>query len=285
MIALNLQTRPALASDYQSLSNLVFFESHVHRHLDWRSPLDWLGRPFYWVIEENGRIAAALACPTDPRDVAWIRLFVHDARLPLREAWDMLWAVAQDTIRAAGGATVAAIVMQRWLEPSLRESGFANLQDIVMLEWNSRPLAPSLPVEGVIIRPMTTADLPAVAETDADAFAPLWHNSFESLGRAFGQSLYATVAEMDGRMAGYQLSTGHAAGAHLARLAVRKEAQGRRIGAALVWDLMSFLRRRNLARLTVNTQNDNHASLALYRRMGFLRTGEQFPVFTFPVGG
>jgi ribosomal-protein-alanine N-acetyltransferase len=285
MIALNLQTRSARASDYQSLSNLIFFESHVHRHLDWRSPLDWLGRPFYWVIEDGGRITAALACPTDPRDVAWIRLFVHDARLPLREAWDMLWDTAQNMIRAAGGATVAAIVMQRWLEAPLHESGFANPQDIVMLEWNSRPLAPSLPFEGVTIRPMTTADLPAVAETDADAFAPLWHNSFESLGRAFGQSLYATVAEMDGRVAGYQLSTGHAAGAHLARLAVRKEAQGKRIGTALVWDLMSFLRRRNIARLTVNTQNDNHASLALYQRIGFLRTGEQFPVYTFRVGG
>lgn len=285
MIALNLQTRPALAGDYHSLSNLIFFESHVHRHLDWRSPLEWLGRPFYWVVEENGRLAAALACPADPRDVAWIRLFAHDARLPLHEAWNLLWDAAQNTIRAAGGAMVAAIVMQRWLEAPLRESGFANPQDIVLLEWNSRPLVPLPPLDGLTIRPMTTADLPAVAEADADAFAPLWQNSIESLGRAFGQSLYATVAEVDGRVAGYQLSTGHAAGAHLARLAVRKEAQGKHIGTALVWDLMNFLRRRGLGRLTVNTQNDNHASLALYQRMGFLRTGERFPVYTFRVGG
>jgi ribosomal protein S18 acetylase RimI-like enzyme len=35
--------------------------------------------------------------------------------------------------------------------------------------------------------------------------------------------------------------------------------------------------------LTVNTQADNAASLALYHKLGFRRTGEQFPVYTLQV--
>ena len=49
---INTLVRPADAKDHQQLSNLIFFESRLHRHLDWRSPLEWLGAPFYWALEE-----------------------------------------------------------------------------------------------------------------------------------------------------------------------------------------------------------------------------------------
>jgi ribosomal protein S18 acetylase RimI-like enzyme len=66
---------------------------------------------------------------------------------------------------------------------------------------------------------------------------------------------------------------------HLARLAVRNEAQGRGVGSALVRDLIQRLISKNRQRITVNTQADNAASLALYQKLGFVRTGEQYPVF------
>jgi hypothetical protein len=43
---INTLVRPADSTDHQQLSNLIFFEARLHRHLDWRSPLDWLGEPF-----------------------------------------------------------------------------------------------------------------------------------------------------------------------------------------------------------------------------------------------
>jgi len=39
------------------------------------------------------------------------------------------------------------------------------------------------------------------------------------------------------------------------------------------------MRRRGADLITVNTQNNNHSSLALYQKMGFFRTGEEYPVF------
>jgi ribosomal protein S18 acetylase RimI-like enzyme len=128
---------------------------------------------------------------------------------------------------------------------------------------------------------MLAEDLPAVVETDADAFAPLWCNSFHALERAYSQSICATVAEVPGRVIAYQITTGNMLGGHLARLAVRKETQGLGVGSALVSDLLHRLSSKNLLRVSVNTQADNGASLALYQRLGFVRTGEHFPVFVF----
>jgi [ribosomal protein S18]-alanine N-acetyltransferase len=279
MIGLNLQVRLAGLQDRQSISSLIFYENHAHRHLDWRPPLDWLGSPYFWLIEENGRVRAALACPPDPPGIAWVRLFVFGGGLPPDEAWSALWSVARDEITRRGGAQVGVIAIQGWIRNLLAESGFDLPQSIVMLEWKGRPVMPPSPPRGVQLRPMAETDLSEVAEVDADAFVPFWHNSLDTLRRAFSQAVVATVAESEAGMVGYQLSTGNPTGAHLARLAVRREAQGNGLGAALVAELILQMRRRGAIRISVNTQNDNHASLKLYQKMGFTRTGEEYPVY------
>jgi ribosomal protein S18 acetylase RimI-like enzyme len=279
MIGLNLQVRPAGLQDRQSISDLIFFQNHAHRHLDWRHPLDWLGSPYFWLIEENGRALAALACPPDPPGIAWVRLFVFSGQISAVEAWSTLWEKARGEIIRNGGAQAAVIAMQGWMRELLSHTEFDCLQNIVMLEWRGRPiLQPSLPA-GVTLRPMTESDLPAAEQVDADAFDPLWHISLDNLHRAFSQSVVATVIESKGRVLGYQLSTGKPTGAHLARLSVRKEAQGFGLGAALVADLIGRMRQHGANFISVNTQNNNHASLALYQKMGFIRTGEEYPVF------
>jgi ribosomal-protein-alanine N-acetyltransferase len=278
------QVRPAVYADQQQIASLLYFEDHVHRHLDWRGPLDWLGASHYWVLEERDQVRAALACPQDPPGVAWVRLFTHASPLTGPEAWSPLWDAARAGLRAAGGASVAAIALQAWFETILRASGFDLHQRIVLLEWKDRPLPGLEPPRGISLRRMQAADLPSVVETDASAFNLLWRNSLEAFRKAFTQAVYASVAEDErGAIIGYQLSTGNPFGAHLARLAVRPEAQTRGIGAALVSDLIVRLCQRGPARLTVNTQDDNTSSLALYEKIGFVRTGETFPVFVYQV--
>jgi ribosomal protein S18 acetylase RimI-like enzyme len=66
-------------------------------------------------------------------------------------------------------------------------------------------------------------------------------------------------------------------------LAVRPDAQGRGLGTALVGDLIDRILNSGGSRLTVNTQADNAASLALYHKLGFRLTGEQFLVYTYQV--
>jgi ribosomal protein S18 acetylase RimI-like enzyme len=282
---INTHVRPADPGDHQQLSNLIFFESRLHRHLDWRSPLEWLGAPFYWALEDGGQITAALACPIEAVGIAWMRLFVFTGRWSAESAWRLLWAAARQEIARAGGAKVAAIAIQPWFQDVLSESGFENVQQIVMLEWHgfaSQPYTP-YPANGVHIRKMTAEDLPEVEKTDAASFDPLWQNPLETLRRAFAQALYATVAENENGIIGYQISTGGGQRAHLARLAVHPAVQGQGAGRALLNDLFRYITYAGISRLSVNTQSDNQASLNLYQRMGFIRTGEQYPVYTFDV--
>jgi ribosomal-protein-alanine N-acetyltransferase len=281
MIEVSLQVRPAVPQDQHQIANLMFFESHVHRHLDWHAPLEWLGSPFYWVVEDNGRIVAVLACPQDPAGVAWVRLFAHARQLPLDDAWTVLWSIAQKNIERQGGATVALISMQQWLSDLLIRNNFVHNLDIIMLEWRGSAAPEKSPVDGVKVRPMRADDLPAVAELDAVAFKPLWQNPLGALEKALPQATAATVAEDARGLVGYQLSTANPFGAHLARLAVRPDAQGRGLGTLIVTDLIRRLKDKGVARLTVNTQSDNDSSLSLYKKLGFVLTGEKFPVYRF----
>ena len=278
----NTLVRPADLNDHQQLSNLIFFETRLHRHLDWRTPLEWLGAPFYWALEEGRQITAALACPTEAMGIAWVRLFVYAGRWTAENAWNMLWDTARNEIARAGGAKVAAIAMQPWFQNVLTGSGFENRQNIVMLEWQYQPWA-SREAEGIRIRKMEEADLPSVERTDAAAFPVLWQNPLDTLRRGFAQSLVATVAENKNGIIGYQISTGGRSRAHLARLAVDSSMQGKGVGRALLGDLFMRLYQFGIPRLSVNTQSDNPVSLSLYKKMGFLLTGEQYPVYTFDI--
>ena len=71
--------------------------------------------------------------------------------------------------------------------------------------------------------------------------------------------------------------------AHLARLAVHPHLQRRRIGYRLLQNVLyHFLEGLDVWGVTLNTQNNNHASLALYQQTGFHLTGESFPVYVYP---
>jgi ribosomal-protein-alanine N-acetyltransferase len=283
MVGGEVRVRPAVLTDQRQIANLMHFSSTIHRHLDWRYPLDWIGSPPFFVLEDHGQIISALACPPDPPCVAWVRLFVNSGKLSIDESWRTLWEVARLDLAHKDSYTVAAIVLQDWYHSLLINSGFSSRQSIVMLERAGQiPLDISLPA-GISIRTMLQYDLPAVAEVDAAAFEPLWQNSLPSLELAYPQAVLATVAEADGQVLGYQLSTRNPLGAHLARLAVRPELQGRGLGSLLVADLIQQAERHGMYHLTVNTQSDNPASLTLYRKIGFRETGERYPVYQLQV--
>ncbi len=278
-VRVDFRIRTASTSDQRLLTNLIHYSPYVHRHLDWRSPLDWIGASPFLVAEYQGEPVAALACPPDPPEVYWIRLFAVGERVPVKEVWHMLWAGALGELPAGSQTIACAIVLQDWLKDLLVESSFSSRQEIVMLERDQKPVPPAASVSGYSLRSMLPSDLPAVAHLDAEAFEPVWQNSLEALKRAFPQAVLASVAEDAQGVIGYQLSTRNPFGAHLARLAVRPGNQRRGIGRALVEDLIRQLAGRGIQRLTVNTQSDNHTSLSLYARTGFVETGERYPVY------
>ncbi len=285
MINVRFQIRRAVVEDQRQIANLLVHEANSHRHLDWRSPLDWLGSSNYWVLEESERIIAALACPIDPPHVAWIRIFGYSPHISGPEAWSALWEAAYAEIINSNVKTqVATIIVKQWFQNIVLSSGFDLKQNIVLLQlMNNKITSASLSVpHGVRVRPMNAEDVADVTKIDLAAFGWFWHNTADSLERARLQAVNATVAEDDSGVIGYQLSTGNPLGVHLARLGVRPEAQGRGVGTALVGDLIQKLGAGQISRLSVNTQADNISSLSLYKKLGFVLTGEHFPVFVYP---
>jgi hypothetical protein len=138
MINVSFRVRRAVAEDYQQISNLIFHEANIHRHLDWRSPLEWIGSSNYWVLEENGHITAALACPEDPPHVAWLRLFGYHPHLSGPEAWSALWQTARSEVLQTSPQTqITSIVVKQWFQSFLLSSGFELKQNIVLLHLMS----------------------------------------------------------------------------------------------------------------------------------------------------
>lgn len=273
-------TREAQPSDASQLSALLSKEYYVHRHLDWRPPLEWLGYQPYWLLLHQRQLMGALACPADPPGVAWVRLFAATAQLTPSKTWRLLFPHIEQAYHGQD-VSIAAISLTRWYSDLLEKNGFVHHQDIVVLGWNNeRPPARPLPAS-LTLRPMQPADLQRVAEIDQASFEPLWQNSLEAVSLAFKQASSAVVAELDGQIAGFQISTSTPLVTHLARLAVHPNFQRQNIGYALVCNLFSFFRRHGSWQLTVNTQHDNHASLALYQAMGFELNGDQFPVYVY----
>lgn len=277
-----LSFRPAVEEDRSRLANLLHFETHVHRHLDWRRPLDWLGSSPFLISESAGRISAALACPQDPPGVAWLRLFAVITRQDVEQAWEALWPAAEQQLGHQGADEAAAIPLQDWIRDLVAGSGFAHTHNVVVLDWRTRPV--TIELNDLHMRPMNWEDLPAVHAVDEAAFAPLWQNSIAALEQAYRQAGLATVIEKDKHIVAYQLSTLSTQGLHLARLATHPSMQGQGLAFALAQNLQANVLQRREQRLTVNTQDNNKPSLSLYRKLGFQLTNERFPVYQRQLG-
>jgi ribosomal protein S18 acetylase RimI-like enzyme len=128
---------------------------------------------------------------------------------------------------------------------------------------------------------MTIDDLPQVLEIDSTAFDPLWQNSLSLVKLAFESASFATVAMDSTGIIGYQISNPTQYGAHLGRLAVHPNSQRKGVGFALVRNLQAKFSNTHTGRISVNTQDSNNQSLALYQKAGFSVTEDSFPVFQY----
>lgn len=279
MKEIELNIRAALPSDRSRLANLVHFGAYIHQHLDWKPALDWIGCKPYLVIEKEKDIVAAFACPPDLPDITWIRLFAISPSINVRTAWELLWEAAGQELSQISQITVAVISLQGWLNSLLEASGFQHTDDVIVLMWDSNTVIPMPASTGVSIRTMLPEDQKTILTIDHEAFGPIWKNSLEALELAYQQSSLATVAEIGDEIVGYQYSTTSTMGGHLARLAVKTNMQGRGIGYLLVHQVLNQFRKQGFKHVTVNTQQSNTTSLALYSKAGFKLTGETYRVY------
>lgn len=273
-----LTYRAATPTDRNALHALTRQEQRVHVHLDWRPVEDWLGESPFGLVERGQRLLAALACPPGPPDTAWIRLLAFENNVEPLALWKLLWPPALEQLRARRVEVAAALSIEAWIDPLLRSAKFERTHAVVVLaRRGERPLEQRR--RDVAIRPARLSDHTAIIATDTAAFEAPWQLTAEMLELAMTSADYLTIAELNGQIVGYQLTTASAGGGHLGRLAVLPGSQGRGIGSALVSDLLAYYQAQGAHHVTVNTQDTNLASLRVYQRLGFERTGEAFPVY------
>ncbi len=280
-----LTTRPAEPAHHELVTTLLRTAAQVHAHLDWNPIEDWLGAQPILFAERGRRTIGLLAAPPDPPDVAWVRLFALAGDESPQRVWRALWPPAQVALIARGTQSAAGLSLDGWMDPLYTEAGFEHTHHVVVLT-RPRPATPSSsPTRSDLnIRRAGPEDTPAIMAADLAAFAAPWQISPRVIQAALTQADYLTVAESAGQVVGYQLTTPNGSGGHLARLAVLPGWQGRGLGRALVTDLTAHYDRLGARLLTVNTQDTNTTSLAVYQHAGFELNGVRFPVFQLHFG-
>jgi ribosomal protein S18 acetylase RimI-like enzyme len=272
--------RQANWQDAISIQRLINAHSLVHRYLDWRDPLQWLGPQPYLLLEKYQKLHAVLACPTDPANIAWVRLFACSWEIALDRAWNLLVPAAMQQLSLMESDPHCYILaLEDWIDMLLKQKQYQKHQELTILERNLEPLPIRAENPDVIIRAMVDNDLPDVEMIDTASFEDLWVYSLPTLQMAFQQSALAYLAEIHGKPVGYLLGTISGRTAHLARIAVLSENKRQHVASHLMEKFFKDLGKKNVKQVTLNTQSNNQASLALYDKMGFRRTGETFAVY------
>jgi len=273
--------RQAENRDVHRVINYIDHAPLIHRNLDWRPLIEWVEKPPFLLRMVNDTITAILSCAPDPPGVAWIHCYATNSfEGKLEETWSEMLHAAVQYIKAAN-SSLYAIAMHDWFTDLLLHSGFQRLQSIVSLTWHG-VIPPQLPLSSrVLIRPMEFTDLDQVAMVDGEAFSKQWVISSESLKRVYYQAEHTSVAEVEGQIVAYEISTADHFAFHLTRLAVLPAHARANIGYSLVRDVFDYFSNRGIHQGTVNTQDDNHASLSLYQKLGYGLTHDNFPVYRY----
>ncbi len=201
----------------------------------------------------------------------------------LRDTWsvsaylDALLPQIEQISQDRSARNITHIGYDAWLADGLCDRGFKSCEWIVNFErldgW------PQTVVDTpAFIRTAHLYDLPAILTLDELAFDALWRKTKVNFSEALARAVSFVVAEMDGQIVGYEWCEIYRKHAHLARLAVHPHYQQRGIGAQLLYQAIIDSLNRNVNLITLNTQEQNVRSHALYRRFGFIKTDQRVPV-------
>lgn len=271
--------RQAESQDISGVSRFMDQAILVHRNLDWQPLIEWVTREPFLLRLENNKLTALFSCAPDPKEVAWIHAFAMEHwSSDLYKVWRSLLEPSIDILKKLH-SNLYSVALNDWYSRLLHETGFRRKQNIVILSWE-RSIPPALPLPPeILIRPMQPVDLDQVVEVDRQAFDRVWGISRISLEHAFMNASHASVAEEGETIVGYELSTANYFSAHLTRLAVAPSHKKVNIGHSLTRDMLAYFFNQGIQQITVNTQDDNTASIGLYKKLGFQLTGDSFPVY------
>ncbi len=223
--------------------------------------------------------------------VVFERWRAHLEVLALKGLWaapGRVPAVVRAAARVAAGqgfSTLLSPLVAEEAASAYRAAGMADHAAVVVLRYDrhaSPPLDASPPA-GTVLRRALPADLASVARIDAACFDAFWRYDPDRLAGYLVEDRLM-VAEEDGQVIGYTLSTLVRESATIGRLAVDPAARRRGIGKALLADALSYLARTGAGSVSLCTQEENRASRELYRSVGLRELQGRLLFLTCPTG-
>jgi [ribosomal protein S18]-alanine N-acetyltransferase len=159
---------------------------------------------------------------------------------------------------------------QDWLRPVLLGLGFRPYRLLYAYDKYDFD-APTSGNQQVVVRSVETRDIPALQAIDIACFEDLWRYDALAFHDIAATHPYFVVAELNGKVVGYQFNTIDYGSGYLVRIAVHPSVNSRGIGARLMAEAMTFFQKANVRRIMLNTQDDNVHAHRLYEWFGFVR--------------
>ena len=275
----------ARETDFSLVEKLLKTAPWRHKHVDWFKPDIWLGSPDFVVSQASNGTRGCLAIVADPGPGAWVRLAALE-----RQGFNRNYAFLQmsamvdevcDYLQRSGVSIVGWMAPIAWPDEWPERLGFIESEKIITYQKPTFNLPTLDLIPGLQIRPATLEDMDSLAEIERRAFAPIWRHSARGLGIAMAHAFSFDVAELNGKLVGFQHSApGRGSAAHLARITVDPGAQGKGVGGHLLAHAIKGYQRRGAINMTLNTESANVNAQRLYSRFGYAPNGHQFPLYT-----
>ncbi|MBC8074767.1 MAG: GNAT family N-acetyltransferase [Chloroflexales bacterium] len=271
--------RPATSADLTRVSRLLRdgarrFQGFVGGELE---PL--LASAPGIVLEGDGELWGVALCSWRVANTSWLRGFALAEGLAVAKGADALLGPLHALLRTQGlaqlyysGDDASAL----WLQPLLLDRGYVIDTNVVVYEKRAL-FVPGAGNQQAVVRAARASDADAVTTLDGRCFDAQWTKDAHVLGPAIVQGPLFSVAELEGRLAGYAYATSHFGGRliHLVRIAVDPQFQGQGIGVRLLAEVVDYARAHGADTITLNTQSYNAHAQRLYQWFGFNLTGER----------
>lgn len=162
-----------------------------------------------------------------------------------------------------------------WLRTILLTRGFVHYRALYSYDkFDYR--VPTFGNQAVTIRPVnlqrtSAGDMPALLNIEEYCFEDIWRYDRISFLDIVRTHPYFVVAELNGRVVGYQFNALDNDFGYLIRIAVHPAVNGQGIGARLMAEAVQFFAQNHAARIMLNTQEENVHAHRLYEWFGFVR--------------
>ena len=127
--------------------------------------------------------------------------------------------------------------------------------------------------DGILERPLTLRDLPAIMEIERRAYEFPWTSGIFSDCLRVGYTAWGL--EEFAALRAYCIASMAAGEAHILNLCVDPSYQGLGLGGRLLGRVIELARQRQVERVLLEVRPSNEQAMALYHRHGFIKVGER----------